>query len=121
MSNAKEEVINHLIKARELVLLACSYDDNNNTIQAIQYYDQSIIFIDDVLSKLPQTCSAYELLKIYREKYNIRLVILSILFFFCFLLFFFSSSSFLLFISIIFFLFTSTSLHFTILSLLFLI
>lgn len=73
MSGAAEEVKNHLIKARDLAILACNYDENNNLIQAIQSYDEAIIFIDEVLSKIPITCDAYQLLMIYREKYSNRM------------------------------------------------
>jgi hypothetical protein len=72
--SASEEVTNHLIKARDLATLACNYDENNQLTQAIQNYDEAILFIDEVLGKIPTSCDAYQLLMVYRQKYNSRMV-----------------------------------------------
>jgi hypothetical protein len=72
--SAAVEVTNHLIKARDLATLACQHDENGQLAQAIQHYDEAILFIDEVLGKIPATCDASQLLMIYRSKYNTRLV-----------------------------------------------
>lgn len=74
MSNKEADITNNLNRARELAVAACNYDEGGNLLQAINSYDQAIIFIDEVLSKIPDTSLPYTQLMSYREKYNSRLV-----------------------------------------------
>mmetsp|Transcript_9172 Transcript_9172/g.13825 ORF Transcript_9172/g.13825 Transcript_9172/m.13825 type:complete len:428 (-) Transcript_9172:123-1406(-) len=73
MSQAQAEIKSLLLKARDLAAVACHYDEDGELVKASQSYDESIIYIDEVLGKIPSSCDAWQLLMIYREKYNTRM------------------------------------------------
>jgi hypothetical protein len=68
------EVKASLLKCKELANAACNFDDHGDLDHAIRNYDNAIIVIDDVLTKIPSSCDAWQLLMIYREKYSSRMV-----------------------------------------------
>ncbi len=67
-------IMTQTAKAKELAVNAVHYEKDGNITEAIVSYDESILFIDDVLSQIPPTSDAWKLLMGYREKYNDRMV-----------------------------------------------
>lgn len=69
-----DEIRASMLKCKELAGTACHLDDHGDLGGAIRKYDSAIILIDDILTKIPSTCDAWQLLMIYREKYSSRMV-----------------------------------------------
>ena len=70
----QESIKSSLLACRDLAAAACDCDDVGNLAGAIRNYDDAIIVIDEVLTRIPSSCDAWQLLMIYREKYSSRMV-----------------------------------------------
>jgi hypothetical protein len=72
-SDEGDALVNNLAEALDLAKAACHLDNLNNVLGACDYYDKSILIIDEVLSKIPASNVQYTALAEIRNKYDDRL------------------------------------------------
>lgn len=67
------EVVQLLREALELCETACKFDNMMNSVAACDYYDKTILHLDETLNRLPMACSEYGILMELRSKYETRM------------------------------------------------
>ena len=65
-------------QASDLAQTGCKFDEEGKLGNAMKHYDEAIIIMDSILSRIPPSAEAWKVLLDLRSQYSNRLVIFAI-------------------------------------------